>query len=358
ALDRYVLSFRHRRQCLLVFERLAVAGFACFLVERLVAREFHDASGRAEHVPPEIEVHGSRVEHGRRHLRRHEALPHQLVKLELVILQIAFDGIRPTRRIGGTYGFVRVLRVLALVIAVQLRTTTREKLLAEQRPQIIARCSRCRFRDTCGIGTHVSDETHGPFGADLDALVQILRQSHRALGAEAEPLGRFLLQGAGRERRVRVLATLATLDFRYGERLEAPDVVENALRFRRVGDFRLLSVDVVQLCREFLTVLLQQRRDRPVLYRLECTNLALALDDEPQCDSLHAPRGCTLLHGLPQHRARLVTDKTVEHATRELRLNQTLVDLSGVVDRRAYRITRYLVEQHASDGRATLALYL
>ena len=46
----------------------------------------HGAGG-AEQIAAEIEIHGGRVEHRRRHLRGHEALPDELVQLELIGLR-------------------------------------------------------------------------------------------------------------------------------------------------------------------------------------------------------------------------------------------------------------------------------
>src|SRR6185437_14808991 len=357
-LDRDLLALGHSGQRLLVFQRLAVTRFTRFLIERLVARELHDASRRAEHIPSEIEIHRRRVEHGGRHLRSHEALPYQLVELELVILQVTLDSVGTTCRIGRPHGFVGILGVLALAITVELRAAVREKLLAEQRPQIIARGGRCGIRDARRIGTHVRNESHGAFGTDLHTLVQILRKPHRALGPESESLGCFLLQCACRERRVRVLATLAPLDLGYRESLESADIVENALRVGGVGYLRLLSVDMMQLRREFLTGLLEQCRDRPVLDRLERAYLTLTLDYESQSDRLHSACRRALFDRLPQHRARLVANPPVEHAARQLRLDETLIDVSGVVDRRTHRLPRYLVEQDTPNRRAALALDL
>ena len=68
-------------------------------------------------------------------------------------------------------------------------------------------------------------------GADVDALVEILRDAHRALGAERELLRRFLLERGRREGRRRILAALATLDLRDAECLPALEVGEDAVRF-------------------------------------------------------------------------------------------------------------------------------
>ena len=53
------------------------------------------------------------------------------------------------------------------------------------------------------VGTHISDEADG-FAADVDAFIKLLRDLHRALGAEAELARGFLLQRRGDERRGRV----------------------------------------------------------------------------------------------------------------------------------------------------------
>ena len=69
-------------------------------------------------------------------------------------------------------------------------------------------------------------------GADVDALVEILRDAHRALGAERELLRRFLLQRGRRERRRRILAALAPLDLGDAERLAALEIGEDRARPR------------------------------------------------------------------------------------------------------------------------------
>ena len=61
-----------------------------------------------------------------------------------------------------------------------------------------------------------------PSGADVDALVEILRHAHGALGAERELLRRLLLQRGRRERRRGILAPLAPLDLGDAERPSGP----------------------------------------------------------------------------------------------------------------------------------------
>src|SRR6185437_5616170 len=63
------------------------------------------------------------------------------------------------------------------------------------------------------VGPHIGDEADR-LAADIDALVEPLRQAHRPAGAEAELARGFLLQGRGGEGRLRVAADLLALDLR------------------------------------------------------------------------------------------------------------------------------------------------
>src|SRR5438270_7632524 len=107
----------------------------------------------------------------------------------------------------------------------------------------------------------------------------------------------------------------------------------------------------MQLRRELLTTLFEQRFDRPVLDRLERADLPFALDDQSQGDGLHASGGQSLLHGLPEERTRLVADETIEHTTRLLRLDLELVDFARILDRALHRILGDLVKEHTLDRR-------
>jgi hypothetical protein len=83
---------------------------------------------------------------------------------------------------------------------------------AELATQPVARGEGRRFGHTRRVGTHVRDETDAVVAADVDAFVQILREPHGALGAEAQLLGGFLLQRGRGEGGGGVLAPLAPLD--------------------------------------------------------------------------------------------------------------------------------------------------
>src|SRR5689334_8529983 len=114
----------------------------------------------------------------------------------------------------------------------------------------------------------------------------------------------------------------------------------------------------MQLGGELLSVFLEQRFYRPVLDRLERANLALTLYQEAKRDGLNASRRDSFLDGLPEHRARLVADQSIEHATRLLRIDFALIDVARVLNRALHRITRDLVEQHATHRCAVTRLDL
>ena len=66
----------------------------------------------------------------------------------------------------------------------------------------------------------------------------------------------------------------------------------------------------------------ERRDDVPVLGRDERHALALALDDEPRRDRLHAPGGEPLHDLPPEHRRDLVAVETVEDPPRLLRVDE------------------------------------
>ena len=66
--------------------------------------------------------------------------------------------------------------------------------------------------------------------------------------------------------------------------------------------------------------------------------LALALDDEPRRDRLHAAGGEPLHHLPPEDRRDLVAVEAVEDAARLLRVDEALVDLARLAERALDRV--------------------
>src|SRR5690606_31707083 len=89
--------------------------------------------------------------------------------------------------------------------------------------------------------------------------------------------------------------------------------------------------------------------DRPALLGHERLDLFFALADQAHGDRLHATRGQTALHLVPQDRADLVADDAIEDATRLLRVRLVHVDLARRCDRGRHTLLRDLVDQDALE---------
>ena len=115
-LERELLSGFERGQLVLQFLVLFVFAFLRLLVNSQEAVELDDRSGHAE---PEnfiavlgVDVHRGLIEDRRIDLRSDEALPDQLVNLELIFFQILLELVGMAHRRRRTDRFVRSLRIL------------------------------------------------------------------------------------------------------------------------------------------------------------------------------------------------------------------------------------------------------
>src|SRR5690606_34001558 len=214
------------------------------------------------------------------------------------------------RRVRRPDRFVCLLRPLLLLAAPEARVHV---VVAEALAQMIPCGVRGARRDACRVGSHVRDQTDGALGAQLHALVKLLRDAHRALCGETITLRRLLLQCRCRERRRWILRAFAALDLGDDERTVL-HVVACAARVGLVVDRERLAVDVMEPGVERTLVLLEMRGDRPVLLRDERADLLLALGDQPQCNRLYASGGEPAPDRLPQGLARRETDETVQDA--------------------------------------------
>ena len=135
-------------------------------------------------LPLAVDVDGGLIEDGGHHLRRDEAHPDQPVKLQLVFLQ---DTSRRSR-VSAARRSDEWLRARPARPSCSCRcsavsgTILRAEALADQSANFVERV----VGDARRIGTHVGDKTDRAFLAELDAFIQLLREHHGALDAEAE----------------------------------------------------------------------------------------------------------------------------------------------------------------------------
>src|SRR5690606_23095662 len=126
-------------------------------------------------------------------------------ELELGRIEERLDALRRVLHRRRTDRLVRVLRLLARAVD---RRLLRQVLLAVAGLDELARVRLRLGRDAGRVGAHVGDETDRALAAELDALVELLRDAHRPLRAERQLARRLLLQTRRDERRLRVALAL------------------------------------------------------------------------------------------------------------------------------------------------------
>ena len=128
------------------------------------------------------------------------------------------------------------------------------------------------------------------------------------------------------------------------------EIREDLIRLGLAADLENRPVLLDQLRVEF-------RRNRagepgeevPVLLGHEALNLALAFDHELQRDGLHAAGAHPTPHLVPEERADLVADETVEDPPRLLRIDHLHVDVQRLLDRLENCFFCDLVEHQPTD---------
>ena len=100
------------------------------------------------------------------------------------------------------------------------------------------------LRDSRGIGTQVRDQTKRAVSFYIDTFIKLLGNTHRLLRREIKRLGGFLLQRARRERKRRVLSSLAFLHLGHGE-LRVLNGIQNLIAIGLLLQFGLLFLSVI-----------------------------------------------------------------------------------------------------------------
>ena len=209
---------------------------------------------------------------------------------------------------------MRLLRVLLRFVDVLGR---RQVLVAELLADPLANLLHRVGAHARGVGTHVGNQADRALRAQLNALIQPLRHTHRPADVETQPPRGLLLQLAGGEWRARILAALLLFDGPHaplGPLQLRHYLVDGRLVRQRVGQKLLLAIGVGAIrdpdrlpgyahhpCGE-LSPTLPRRKQRiyiPVLHRLEGVDLAFALHNQPQRHSLHASGAQAALYLVP-----------------------------------------------------------
>ncbi len=253
---------------------------AAFFIGGDEAVEDHDLAGGAQAglAVGRLDLDRGAVQARRLHLRGDHSLPDQLVQALQVVLEP--QGVGAAQDVGRTNGFVRFLGVLGLGLVVA--RLGRDIGGAETLADGLARLGDALGRHIDAVGTHVGDQAAGV----VDALIQLLRRLHGALGGEAQLARGFLLQGRGGEGRGGGPLGRLLLD-----RLDGEVAAVNGLARRHghglghdVQALDALAVMLDQTGGEGRAVGDQVGLDRPVFLSLELLDLHLAIDDDAQGD--------------------------------------------------------------------------
>src|SRR5207244_5028889 len=173
--------------------------------------------------------------------------------------------------------------------------------------------------------------TRFTFGAQREALIQLLSDLHCAFGGEPQVPGGLLLERARDEGGGRPAGLRVGLDGKHpvASRLEQ---CNEPLGLCFVGDLELLL-----LAREALEAGAERRRnlgllelgvDCPEFLPRERLDLTLALDDETDGDGLHPAGRETTPDFRPEEWAQPVADEAVENAPGLLRVHELHVDVA------------------------------
>ena len=202
-----------------------------------------------------------------------------------------------------------------------------------------------------GIRPHVGDKSNHVAILKLNTLVKLLCDAHSLSGRVTEFVRSVLLHGGSFKRWGRRDVLFAFV--------KAYDLENTVLcHLLKFSGLFLVFYLVRQLSFEDDAVLLEINKELPVFLRFERLNLFLALYKKPQGHGLNPACGQPLPNALPQQRAYLVSDKSVEYAASDLRLDLAHVDLLRLFNGLFDGILRYLVEQDALDVILTDFFYL
>ena len=299
----------------------ALLRVAAFFIQRGKAFKFHLVAVCGKHAVFVVARSGGGdlgldgVLHAIRHQARHEAQPDEIVKLKLFRRQAVLDHGGGQLRVGGAHGLVPVLRVGALL---EIARLIGQEFVAVGGTDIVAALLSRLIGNAQGVRSHIGDQTHGAVSFDRDALIQLLRDLHRAGGLEVQPARSLLLHGGGGEGRRRAFFARTLFDG-----------TDRVFRPVQPGDVAVGLVFVFQL--DFAVFIADKvggehtarRRnqlgvERPVLLRYEVVDLIFLVDNQPHRHALHPAGGKPAADLLADKGAELVADQTVENAARLL----------------------------------------
>ena len=152
----------------------------------------------------------------------------------------------------------------------------------------VSGCGQRFFGDTQRVGTHVGDKADGTFAGNLHALIELLRDHHRAARSHVELAGRLLLERRRDKGRRRGALFLRLLYAGHSKRLTL-QCIQHRLYILLVCQLAFLRIAVVVRGKASgLSHTVQIHVQRPVFLRDKGPDLVFAVDDQTGRDGLHA----------------------------------------------------------------------
>ena len=176
----------------------------------------------------------------------------------------------------------------------------------------------------------------------------MLRQAHRPVRLQPQPVGCVLLQGAGLVGRRRVPGAVLRLDREHfvAGALELPDDLSHLALLRQL-ELVLAALLAQQPGGEdpLRKIELREHRvERPGFDRDELLDLLFTLAHQSHRDRLHPAGTQAFADLLPEQWTELVADQSIDHPSRLLGVDQVLVHWSQRVERLLDRAGRDLVQ--------------
>ena len=330
-----VLALVDRRQTAFVVTVIAL--LAIFFLVGIGGDEAVEADDRADGAQACLfaaiageDFHRGPLDFRRGHLARYAALPDQVIKTQLIGIEVTLHLIRRAVEIGRADRLVRFLGVLGLggIETRLFRHVTATELLANGTAGGIDRL-RGHLH---AVGTHIGDQTDS-LAADVDAFVKLLRYLHGARGGKAHARGGRLLQRRSGEGRAGIALDRFRLDAfndiarAFQQRLQPVRVVSGLDR----AALQALAIGRNQLGFELVTArCLQKCADVPVFLRDETLDLGFAVADETQRNRLNAAGGTRAGQLAPQHGRQVEADQIIQRAAGKIGVDQRHVDVARV----------------------------
>ncbi|OIQ68092.1 hypothetical protein GALL_503200 [mine drainage metagenome] len=236
---------------------------------------------------------------------------------------------------------------LGLVLARRLGHIGVAVILADH----LARLRDRRTVDLHAVGSHISNEAGG-LAADVDALVEPLRDPHGVRRGKAELAAGFLLQRRGGERGLRIAPRRLCLNRRHRE-VGGLDRLPEILRFSARADIEPLDPLAIGADKagfeRFAACGRERRHQRPVFARHEFLDFEFAVADQPKRHRLHPPCGARAGQFAPQHGRECEADQIIQRAARHIGVDQRAIDLARMLHRFRDGLLGDGVEHHALD---------